>query len=119
MRNTRYNAIRAQLITAGKEIRRRYLHASHKPTVTIPVTNGNGSTNVYYGLSRGHGFYPQGQMKVLVTGGRALLIHTHEQHNGPAERIVHGDVLAIGDDLYQVHCPDGYRMPTPALHRVA
>ncbi|NKY60420.1 hypothetical protein [Nocardia flavorosea] len=124
MRNTRYSVTRAQFVTAGKAIRNRYLHAAYRPTLTIglavqaPGTRyRTGLTNVFYGLGRGQ-LSNRGQMAVTVTHGRASLTYTSDQANGPAERVIHGDVLLIGDTLYRVHCPADYRATMPALHRI-
>lgn len=118
MRSTTFAPARNHRLADALALRSLYGRTVIRPSLTIALNaDGSGRTNVFYGLGRGQ-LTNRGQMKILVTGGRALLVYTSEQQNGPAERIVHGDILNIGGTLYRVHCPADYRMPMPALELV-
>ncbi|WP_280420013.1 hypothetical protein [Nocardia carnea] len=125
MRTTTYRPARNQRLADALTLRHLYGRTVIRPSLTIELNEQaagthfrTGRTNVVYGLSRG-ALTNRGQMAITVTHGRATLAYTSDQANGPAARIVHGDILNIGGHLYTVHCPAGYRETMPALHRIS
>ncbi|WP_043736016.1 hypothetical protein [Nocardia asiatica] len=78
-------------------------------------------TPVYYGMSRGRCGMP-GHMLISYNAehGTAFLYGQPYGHSSGAIacRILHGDILAIGEHRFRVHCPEDWRQWEPALRRI-
>ncbi|MFE7744429.1 hypothetical protein [Nocardia sp. NPDC057455] len=98
------------------------IHTIRLASISDVLGNTRAITPVYYGTAKPVGIAPGTNMLIMYNTERGtafLYGQPYGHHSGDiACRILHGDVLAIGDNQFQVHCPEDWPKRPPELHRI-
>jgi hypothetical protein len=106
----------------GSDKARGMIHTIRLAGTCDSIGNTTAITPVYYGTAKSIGIAPGTNMLIMYNAERStafLYGQPYGHRSGDiACRILHGDVLAIGDHQFRVHCPDNWPAICPDLRLI-